>query len=450
VRIARPTIYLIATAVCGLASFPAMAQTVDAAAVVKQVCAGRKGLIDRARLADSLLTGAGVLGSDLARDATLGSNLSYDERALAAVRLAKVEGVPQAAFPIRRLVQRLEQDLVAGGGKVGDLTVTGVPLAGYDWLFDPNRAFTLSCGSASSSPNTEGPIPLTRHPALVLRQKVEELSLTASDAKKAGAFNIGALRVRSIQEDGSIKKVTTITAAGTLGIRLTSPTTNPPVFAYAGYALNRQRTLPGKTFDEQAKDDVNALEVGGSIGNIWLRDAANWNLTMSGNIAYVRDFAHDASRGRFRLLLTPGIAANLGPFCGLGGFNRIELSFISFRGRCVIALDAEASNVFKAGTAKGPLFATYDDFIGLGTNVGYQVAVPIKGDDGLLGGVLYRFVPTISGKASDIERLDISFKYRIWVEDTVGIDFGIVYQKGTEPISLVKEDRFQLGFGVIF
>ncbi len=449
-RIATLIICSVTTAVAGLASAPARAQTVDAAAVVKQVCAGRNGPIGRGRLADALLTGAGVLGSDIASDATLGGNLSYDERALAAVRLAKVEGVPQATYPIRRLVQRLEQDLVAGGGKVGDLTVFGVPAAGYDWLFDAGRALTLSCGSAPSTPGDPDPIPLTRHPAVVLRQKVEELGLTGSDAKKAGAFNIGALRVKSVQEDSSIKKVTTITAAGTLGIRLTSPTANPPVFAYASYALNRQRTLPGKAFDEQAKDDVDAMEVGASIGNIWLRDAYDWNLTMNGNVAYVQDFAHDASRGRLRLLLTPGIAADLGPFCGLGGFNRIELSFISFRGRCLLALDAEASNVFKAGTAKGPIFTAYDDFIGLGVNVGYQVAVPIKGDDGLLGGVFYRLVPTVSGKAPDIERLDIAFKYRFWVEDRVGIDFGIVYQKGTEPISLVEEDRFQLGFGVVF
>lgn len=69
----------------------------------------------------------------------------------------------------------------------------------------------------------------------------------------------------------------------------------------------------------------------------------------------------------------------------------------------------------------------------------------------LLGGLSYRYLPVIAGRDRDIERLEAYFKQRFWLRgDAAGIDLGVRYVDGTNPLSLAQERILSLGFGLIF
>lgn len=104
------------------------------------------------------------------------------------------------------------------------------------------------------------------------------------------------------------------------------------------------------------------------------------------------------------------------------------------------------SHVLERGSAD---FKDRGEFLGAGGRVAYQIAAPMGDKAGVLGGISFRYLPTLFGTAPDIRRWDASLKYRFWTDSGLGLDFGLTWAKGHEPISYAKEDKIELGFGLI-
>ena len=447
-----------------IAVAPATAQdAADIRPVIATACAAKAEDDQlRMRLAEALLSRAGVLPADILMDPSLSvaaaqSEVSngraradaFGKAAIIAVQRGAVGGATEDL--INRMRERLEQYTGADSKyPTPDRRLVVVnPPDGSNWLFDSARVLKMKCvdeeGSESAIAQMEKPEP---RPLLSLREKVEELSLTGDAAKTAGAANIGLKRVRTEEDDGTHKTVTSLSVAGTLGLRLTSNNASAPMYAYGSYALSRDRAKPRPDpTKNQSEGDINALEAGLSVNDLLLRRAADISLVGTFQGAFVDDFHHHARRLQFRVAITPGFAANLRPLCDIGGFSNAKSATLHFRTRCILTFEAEGGHVLHAGTAD---FKNRGEYLSVGGHVGYQIAAPIGDDAAILGGISYRYLPTLAGKAPDIRRWDASFKYRVWLNSGQGIDLGLTWAKGTEPVSYEDEDNLELGFGLIW
>lgn len=460
----RGTCSFAGSMICAL-GFATPAEAEDAAdvgPVITTACAARpQGDELRRRLAEALLARAGVLPADILADPSLtfasaqigdaGARRAaeYGDAAMEAVQRGTAPGAPEGL--IDQMRQRLEQYLGPRSTVPPDdrkLVVLNPP-AGVRWLFDSGQPLTIQCVDVKTPKGViaqmEEP---EERPLFALREKVEELPLTGDPAKTAGAAKIGLKRVRTVEDDGTHKTVTTLSVAGTLGIRLTSNRAPAPVYAYGTYALNKERTKPNPDPTKKQSDgDVDALEAGFSVNNLIFRRAADVSLVGTFQAALVDDFHHDARRLKFRAAITPGLAGSLRPLCDIGGFTEVRAANLHFRTRCIVTLEAEGGHVLRAGTAD---FKTRGSYLAVGGRVGYEVAAPMGDDAAVLGGISYRYLPTIAGKAPDIHRWDASLKYRFWLGSGQGIDLGLTWAKGTEPVSYEEEDNLELGFGLVW
>lgn len=455
---ALPASALRAISALGVA-FPAAmpaARAADAIApVIAKTCAGRLGQeVSRDRLAESVLYEAGILSEDIEADVSLGdATVALAAKRFAALSRGFVNGAsPAANDAIQRLVFRLEQALAPTSTQSAStlgLKAENAP-AGYDWLFAGSSSVKLTCltGKEPEAITTQFDKGVQRE-RFAFRKTPEELGLTGEEAKKAGAGQFGFKREVAKQDDGSSKTTTNVTIDATAGIRLTPNSFPSPIYAYGSYTLSHKRVDPPPKLDpgkKQSDDDTDALEFGLSTNSFLARSKANFSLVAGAQLGYVVDYADDARRARLRLGLTPGTPWSLGPICDIGGFNDVDIGF-KFRTRCLLTLEAEASHVFKAGTAD---FHDHGEFLGLGGKVSYELAAPIAKDAAVLASLTYRRLPTIWGKAPDVRRWDGLIKYRFYAAGPLGFDLGLTWGKGTEPKSLKEEDKIEFSIGVIY
>jgi hypothetical protein len=420
--------------------------------VIASACSGNPtGEVLRKRLAEAVLAQAGVLGSELLGDSTLVSYPDFGDRAIAAVFRGEVQTYNDSRMDILALRQRLEQYLGPKSNvSVGDRKLEVVaPPEGANWLFDRSRTIVLRCiGSKPAKPIITEFEEGTKRSAFAVREKVDELALAGDASKKAGSAKIGLVRTRTEKDDGTRKTVTSLTLNGTAGLRLTGPTSQAPLYVYGSYALSQERTRPA---DDPTKDqsdgDVDALETGLSLNGLLLRSAADFSLVGSLQAAYVSDFAHNAERLKLRASLVPGFAVSVGRLCDIGGYNQVTALGLNFRTRCLIKFETEASHVLDAGTAD---FKDHGEFLAFGGTAAYQLAAPIGDKAEMISSLSYRYLPVIAGRAPNISRWDAMVKYRFWLDNGPGLDFGVTWGKGHEPISYTKEDKLELGFGIIF
>lgn len=436
----------------------AAAQDVDLGAVVKVACAGIRDENEERplpldRLAEAILFQVGAPPSRLIGDIPL-SRDAYAKLVVNAI-LSPPDTLDAATRrAIRNYLLALSQDIgpdstvtaKARGIKVVSPFPANTALR--DWVFQPANSVRLVCMPAKPAAQTVAAIlESSAPPRLGLIRKIEDLGLIGADRKKAESAAIGIKRERTREDDGSSKTSTTLTFDGTLGLRLTNDDAVTPAFAFANYSLSRNRITPaaalgvGERIDDK---DTNGLALGITSDDVAL---GNLPLSLSGSASYIFNFAKDSERGVGRILLTPGWKqTNLG-ICGLGHLRTIDLGTVNFRTQCVLQGELAYSHVFRVGRAD---FKQHGDFLSAGVVVGLDLAPPLLEKSGVVGAFRYRWLPTVSGLAPDVKRIEASLKYRWWIGAASAFDFGLTYKRGEEFKTYTDEDSLELSFGVIF
>lgn len=288
----------------------------------------------------------------------------------------------------------------------------------------------------------------------VLRAKLEDATVASEDA--SGSFQGSFSRTRTTDLDGETTWTRTVSVQGVAGVRLFGDAKISYLYGYGDYALNhvRKRSEPTLTPEEKngSKDDVNALELGAyASAPIGVTDS--FIIRSSGRVGAVLDFEHDARRlvGGLRFqpilsLLTIGPAKY--PLCGVG-FYSDSIFGLPLEARCAGAVRIEASEVLKVGTAK---LTSKDELLAIGGEIGFEFRPPLRGNDpadGFVGGVTYRYQPMVAGQAPAIDRVDVTLKYRWWI-DRLAVDFGLTFADGIETKSFTDENKLGLTLGLLF
>lgn len=431
---------------------------IDVGRPIASLCAQIPGKpLRRERLAEAFLAEAGVQTSEVAEAFKPAPNQDvalkdYGALALKVVHDGQLPG-GKMNYGLRRLVQRLEERLAPTSGltaKEVGLKATGAG-SKPGWLFDPSANVALECapGDPPKSLSTAWDEGVTR-PLFSIRSTVDELRLVGDEAKEAGAFKLGYKREETEQDDGSTKTDKTLTIDGTAGIRLTKAGATAPIYLYGSYSLSEARTHPAPPLDPGKKvgdGDTDALEYGFSIASWLARAEADYSLVLDAQIAEVRDFVKDSRRLKGRLAITPGNPVTIGRLCRLGAFLPHEAGNLSFRTRCRVRGEVEVAHVFDKGTAD---FKKHGEFLAAGPSFGYDIAAPMGDKAAIVASATYRYLPTLTGTAPDVERLDAGVKYRIWFDNGVGLDLGLTYAKGNEPKAYKDEDKLEVGVGIVY
>ena len=286
----------------------------------------------------------------------------------------------------------------------------------------------------------------------VLRAKLEDATVDSKDA--SGSFQGSFARTRSTDLKGDTTWTRTITVQGIAGLRVLGDTKKSYLFGYGDYALSnvRKRTAPTETPEDKngSEDDIHALELG-AYGAVPI-PIGRYFLSTSGRLGAVLDFEHDSRRLvgglRFQPVITDQtISVGKLRLCGVGYYS--DMVIFPFETRCTGALRIEASEVLKAGTAD---LTDKDELLALGGEVGFEFRPPLIGnepDDGLVGGVTYRYQQMVAGQAPSIDRVDVTLKYRWWL-NKLAIDFGLTFADGIETKTFADENKIGLTLGVLF
>lgn len=163
-----------------------------------------------------------------------------------------------------------------------------------------------------------------------------------------------------------------------------------------------------------------------------------------GQFGFIRDRISNARRARLRFGFQPAPHIDLG-LCTTDGFGDILGSGLG--GRCLATVETEISYVFALGRAD---FLSRGEVGGVGGKVQYDLSAPIGGGAALVTSLSYRRVPTIIGRAPDLRRLEGAIKYRFRFAQVIGVDLGLTGGRGTEPRSLMQENKLQVGLGLTF
>lgn len=453
-----------------IASPASAADDVDLASVVKIACSGvsdptEEREVPLGRIAEAILFQVGYPPSRLFGTAPIAPDAYLKLMAdTVANPPATIDKATRDA--IGRYVLQLGQDVGPGSSvtaKARGLKVTSPfptdTVARRPWLFQD--AATVVCmpvkpkaapivlaqdGTAIEIPVIDSLNQPTEIPRIGLMKAATDLALTGNDRKKADSATIGMKRVRTEEDDGSRKTTTTLSFDGTLGLRLTGDQVAFPVFAYANYTLSRDRSKPAAALaPDERRDakDTNGLAIGLSIDEINLP----FQMGLSGQTSFVSDYVKGSRRGVGSIFVTPGwMPTDLG-ICGLGKLQPLSIGGIAFRTQCMIAGELAYSHVFRVGRAD---FKKHGDFLSAGVVVGIDLVPPLFEKSGVVSSVRYRYLPTISGSAPNVRRLDAAFKYRWWVAEAAAFDFGLIYKHGDELKTYTMEDALELSFGVIF
>lgn len=436
------------------------ADTPAPGSIIDRACASRQGqVIDRVRLGEALIIEAGGFPSELVTDLTGGNPpLSHGEAVIR--RLGEIQDyerthdAPHPMDPERLLLSAMslvQAELQNSRSEEGaPLRLAGNP-SGPSWLFLPATAgFTLTCKTGDPDPDyvsaTEKSSP---PPAFAIRSTPEELSLRGKAGRKAGAFTLGFERSRTKLDDGTSKTDTSFSINGTVGARLSSATSQRTTsYLYGRYELQRARTRPAPALAVGASEgdgDTNVLEVGGLLDTELLGNRSEFKLFLNAQLAGLFDFANDASRAKFRAILTPAYDHPLG-ICGFGSYKSLGKSG-KLMARCGLQFEAESARVLRQGRTQ---LGTFDSYFALGGRATYELFMPTDGESGLIGTATYRLLPILHGPNGEIERFEASLKHRFWTSAKVGIDVGFSYTKGTNELSFEEEDVLKFGLGIIY
>lgn len=309
------------------------------------------------------------------------------------------------------------------------------------WYLSPTARFACKPEEAAKTIVQRSEEP-TSIPRLGIVKTVDNLS-ESQDRASVDSAQIGLDVSKTNNEDGTSKKSTTWSVDGTMGLRLTDQAA--PTFAYANYTLSRTRVRPAPELAPGAHrndDDTNGLALGLLVAD-WAPVPA---LSVSGSLAYVTDFVKHSQRGVTSIVLQPGFRITHWPVCGWGELQTIKFGPIRLRSMCILEGELDYSHVFKVGRAN---FAERGNFLALGGAIGIDLAPPLFAKSGVAGSFRYHFLPTISGRAPNVHRWDASLKYRWWVGNGVGIDFGGTYKRGEELKTYTDENEFLLTFGIV-
>jgi len=445
-------------AATALSAAPAhAADDIDLSVVVRTACAGIKDAaaekpVPLFRIAEAILYAAGYPPSQLLGDGALTRD-QYAARVIATVTDPPASIDPATRRAIGRYLLKLGQDMGPGSNvtaKARGLRVTSpFPADTGDraWIFHTNAS--LVCMPGKLPPATVvAELKADAPPRFGLVKKVEDLALTGDDRKKADSATIGLKRERTENDDGTDKLTTTLTFDGTFGLRLTPDTASTPIFAFANYTLSRNRTKPAaelKAGERRDDKDTNGLALGIKTDDLPLRGIP---VMIGGQLSFVSDYVKDSRRGVGGILVTPGWRKPLDlGLCSFGALKTIAIGSIAFRTQCVVAGELDYSHVFMVGRAD---FADHGDFLSAGFVVGIDLAPPLLEKNGIVSSLRYRYLPTVTGKAPDVKRIEASLKYRWWLVDATAIDFGLTYKRGEEFKTYTDEDSLELSFGVIF
>jgi hypothetical protein len=436
-----------------IVSSPAHAQVAsDLPGVVRVACAAGDPTTKRPlgieTLSEAILIQSGYPVGDLVALARTTKDDAYRDAVVKLVTDGEDRTDPFSER-VGRNVNALNQAFAAadGGGKSpGIAIVAGPPRpAKYDryWFLRTPAATQFQCDSGEKVKSIIEIVSAPKQPPVIaITKAVEDLGKTDGRATVDAAV-LGVKVSKTVADDGSIKKTTTLTFDGTVGVRVLPVPT--PGFFYANYTLSKARVKPPPQLDPgktQRDGDTDGLALGFTVQDIRLPFYVN----LTAGTSYVMDFVKGSRRGVGSLTFSPGFNALDAGICGFGYLKTLNIGKVNFRTRCSIAGEFDYSHVLKAGTTK---FEDRGDFFSVGPVAGFDILAPLNESTGIVGNVRYRFLPTISGVAPTVHRWDVSLKYRWWVGDGVGLDFGGTYKKGEEFKTYTKEDEFLLTFGIV-
>jgi hypothetical protein len=417
--------------------------------------------ISRTRLAEVTLVVAGLRPSQLLTLTAqrLGHSPSEDELSAEALLLVQDTSLlpTPLADQVDAIIAMYQDNLTKPEGLlVSKLVVRGVALDQSPF----DAGMVLICPGKTKLNTIAGAQNATDKPGaneafgsrLVLRAKLEDATVDGKDA--SGSFQGSFARIRSTDLKGETTWTRTVTAQGIAGVRVLGKPNVSHLFAYGDYALSnvRKRSAPTETPKEKdgSKDDIHALELG-AYGSVPI-GIGKYILRASGRVGAVLDFEHKSRRLvgglRFQPILSDQEIGIKGfTLCGVNYYT--DRFLLPFETRCTGALRVEASEVLKAGTAD---LTDKDQLLALGGEIGFEFRPPLRGNDpadGLVGGVAYRYQQMVAGHAPSIDRLDITLKYRWWI-DKLALDFGLTFADGIETKTFTDENKIGLAFGVLF
>lgn len=437
----------------------------SATSSIDLACAGitEATAIKQSKLAEVTLVMAGLQPSELLRLATQSVQHRPSEDEMSEAALLFVRDTSLLPKVVGDQVDALIAVFADNLTKPDGLLTSKLVVAGAREDQSPfERGLTLTCPGKTKLEVIPGSIAQRNKPSgngkgdsrFVLRAKLEDATVAAKDA--SGSFQGSLSHIRSTDLDGETTWTRTVTVQGVAGVRFLGDTKTSYLFGYGDYALNhvRKRSEPTATPEEKngSKDDVNALELG-LYASAPIGITRNIILRTSGRLGAVLDFEHDARRLvgglRFQPIMSSlPVGPAKYPLCGFG-FYSDRIFGLPFEGRCTAAARVEVSEVLKAGTSE---LTSKDRLLAMGGEVGFEFRPPLKGNapsDGFVGGITYRYQPMVAGRAPNIDRLDVTMKYRWWL-DKLAVDFGVTFADGIETKSFADENKFGLTLGLIF
>ncbi len=413
---------------------------VDAATrAVNRACDARAGqAIPRERLAAALRL-----------EASLGLPEDDEANAIAAVANPELikERAADRAIRLAAAKALLLQDLAISGSALQKALKVSPPpppngISTVDWLFGPTATYTLTCAAAKAAP----PAQFADLPFVVARKSAAELAKVGDERKAAGSAQIAFDSLRTTNLAGDVKKTRKLVINAALGVSLAGNEDRYGLI-YGEYSRSRVRirTAPNPTDPSKngSADDVDALELG-LLGSTRLGDAVRLN--SRAGVIFDRVTGARYLAGTLSWFPITGGLPDLG-LCNLGSFRSLGAGIEAM---CLASVEADLRHVLRRGDA---VITEKDAIAAIGPAVGisFRRSLGLNGkpQDGLVGSVNYRYLPVVTGRAPDLDRLEASLAYRWW-SDEVGFDLGLTYTDGIERKSLADEHRFGFTFGIIF
>ncbi len=332
--------------------------------------------------------------------------------------------------------------------------VAGTPGPGREafWLLEGSLTCVRPVEIADAGPDEDAPRGLLPNgePILRLRATAEDLTVTGEDRLTAGSARVTLQRERTILDDGSRRRDTTLSIQGALGIALTEREGDSS-YLYAAYQLERVRSQPAPTLpagQTAADGDTNVLELGIIANRLFETRGSRMTFDVTGTAALILNRVDRSERLQFNMRMSPGFGPtqNLG-LCGYGAFLTIVPGI---SGRCDAALRLQVNHFLDRGTAAP---TANDEFVFGGGEFGIEFAQSNENGvtgDGVFAGATYRYEASLSGAVPDIDRFTAFLKYRHWFGTRFGVDFGLDFVDGINPESFADENRISVSFGLIF
>lgn len=461
---------LLAGTTLGLAEHASAADHLaTASSAVEIACSGVESQtpISQQALAEAVLSSAGVLPSRLSTlvatepgrpEGYRPSASDLSEGALLLVRDPARLGEPMAS-KVDILVSVLSNHAIAFDGQLArKLVVVGA--VGDGSVFDDGVSLVCPGKTPRTQIADAPPVRDERRAGakagehrLVVRAKVDDFVLAAKDA--SGSAQGSYARERKTDLDGDSTTTSTLAIRGAAGVLIAGDTIDSYLFGYGDYALNRVRTetspTPTPSEEDGRSKDIDALEAGlsGSVPVFF----ADHGVRLTGRAGAIFDFEKSARRLIGTVRVEPIAIGSIGParaaLCNVGAYSDNILG-LPAEARCSGAFRADVSEILRAGSAE---LTDADELVALGGEVLWEFRPPLLGDgkpaDGLVGSLGYRYQRMVAGNAPDIDRFDASLKYRWWAGD-LAFDLGFTFSDGTEPKSLVDENKFSVSVGVLY